>query len=162
MVHQVTAHQKAMVLCWMWLADQATIKQEDPEAKSSSMSFAADIASDIVKKMFRLDVTAQSITNYYGLSQKNVEHAGIKWKYEVAAIMLRGLGKRLMTYHEFSGFLHEYDGKVSTSAASFLWGVRGICLLSNSWVTETIPHHISACDDAKGRARGTRELELVV
>ena len=128
-VHQVNAEQKAMVLYWMWLADGATFEQRNPAAKSSSMSLAADIASDFTKKMFKLEVTPQSIQDYYGLSQKNANHAGFNWDDTVAAMIKRSRGQ--LDKSDFRKFLLDYGKIVGLSALLFFLGVTGICLLSS-------------------------------
>ena len=115
----------------MWLADKAVKEQEDPEARPSSMNLAADIASDFIKKMFKLDVTAQSVTDYCGLGWKNAENAGFEWDHTVAATIMRGLGPRLMNYLQFNEFLHDYDRKISTDAPFIFLRLRRICLLSS-------------------------------
>lgn len=124
-VHQVKSKQKAIVLYWMWLAELAITNRKDPEAKSLSMGSAADIASDFIRKMFKLDVKAQSIEEYYELSRKNAEYTKSQWDYTVAAIMRR---RGQIAYGEFKDFLNGYERKVSTNAP-FLFRVRSIYLL---------------------------------
>ena len=121
-IHQVKPEQKAIILCWIWLADQATSKQKDPEEKSSSMSSAADIASDFTKKEFKLDVTAQSVKNYYELGREKVEHAGFKWDHAVAATIEKSLGPLGCT--DFKQIFVEYEQKVSTDAPFYFLVVR--------------------------------------
>ena len=116
-VHEVTAKQKTMVLCWMWLAELAFIPDEDPEVKSSKMNSAADIASDFVKKMFKLDVTARSINEYYELVRKNAKHAEFNWNETVAATIERTLGG--LKHWDFQNFLHNYNKIVSNNCARF-------------------------------------------
>ena len=116
------------------------------------MNLAADIASDFIKKMFKLDVTAQSVTDYYGLSRKNAEHAGFEWAYTVAAMIKRSRGQ--LAKSDFRKFLLDYGKIVSPSAPIFFLGVRGYLFtffLSDSWVPGTIPQLSSMRDDAKGR-----------
>ena len=82
-VPQFEAKHKAFLLCWMWFADQAITKHgEDPETRLSSMSSAADVASDFVDEMYGLDVTARSIeitTVSVGRMPRILESNGVVW-----------------------------------------------------------------------------------
>ena len=117
-VHQVKAEQKAMLLCWMWLADLTITKRGYRKEKPIHMNVAADIASDFMKKMFKLDVTAQSINKFYESGQKSAKHAGFNWNNTVAARIERSLGR--LKYSDFEKFLLEYREIVSTNGSIFL------------------------------------------
>ena len=86
------------------------------------MGSAADIASDFLRKMFKLNLKAHSIEEYYELSRKNAEYTKFQWDSTVAAIMRR---RGQIAYGEFKDFLNGYERKVSTNAP-FLFRVRSI------------------------------------
>ena len=111
---EVEAKDKAMILCWMWLAELAITERKDPEAKWLSMGSAANVASDISKKMLKLDIKAEFIEKYYEQSRKNAEHAQCPWDDAVAATIIRSRGPT--SYPEIKKFLDQYEVRVSTSA----------------------------------------------
>ena len=126
-VRQFEAKHKAFLLYWMWFADHATKDDEDPKTKSFKMSSAADVASDIMGKMYGLDVTAPSIEDYYGLGRKNAKDTGVQWGRVVAATIDKSIGR--LSYSQFANFSLQYDDVVSTMAPLFFFGSGG-CLFT--------------------------------
>ena len=126
-VRQVMAEDKAMILCWMWLADLVIGKQTFLEPESYDLGIAAKIARDIINKMFKLDITAQSIGNYYLSNRRDAASNGFECD-DLVAVRIMDL-RGWLKYQEFKDFLDEYESRVSTNTPLYFWRVRAICTL---------------------------------
>lgn len=123
----VKPEHKALILSWMWFSEQATRDTNDPTVLSLLKNSAPQIASELVKLQYQLDVTAEAIQVYYDQVRRNAEEmAGFDWNEVTVGKVVRSQRSEALMYGELKSVLDSYDIKVSLNVGLYLFPAEGI------------------------------------
>lgn len=122
----VRPEHKTLVLSWMWFSEQATKDTNDPALLSLLKNSAPQIASELLKLQYQLDVTAEAIQVYYDQARKNAgEMAGVDWNEVTVGKVVRSQRAEALMYGELKSALDDYDIKVSLYMELYFFSCRG-------------------------------------